>query len=173
MLVLFFLTLIFLVQLLFITFAYGKLENFQKYIDLKFISILKTISISKLKKYSNRIYIVALNSLVSGIIISLNYLDDYPKTTSILFLLTILLYTFSISLKFNPDKETFEKHYLDDFIIALIVGTFFNFINELFSFYGKKENFNEWSLIYLIAFSILLVAHLKHYREEIEENGTL
>ena len=112
-------------------------------------------------------YIGAVNSLVSGTIIALIYLDNYPIISTILFLITILLYVFSLSLEYNPDNETFEKNYLNDFIVALVVGQFFNFINELFSFFGKQKSFDEWSLIYLIAFIILLIAHLK------EHNNTL
>ncbi len=164
---LFFLTLVFLIQLLFVVFAYGKFEDFKTNIDSKLIDILQKISVNQLKPYSNILYIGAVNSLVSGTIIALIYLDNYPIISTILFLITILLYVFSLSLKYNPDNETFEKNYLNDFIVALVVGQFFNFINELFSFFGKQKSFDEWSLIYLIAFIILLIAHLK------EHNNTL
>jgi len=159
-LVFFFLLLVFLIQLLFILFAYAILEDFKKNIDSKSIDILQKISVNKLKPYANILYIGAVNSLVSGTIMALIYLDNYPTTSTILFLITILLYIFSLSLKYNPDNETFEKNYLSDFIVALVIGLFFNFINELFSFFEKKESFDEWSLIYLIAFIILLVAYL-------------
>ena len=153
--------LIFLIQLFLILFAYGKMRDFQSYIDKKFINFLSILHIVQKQKNKDIVYNLAINSLVASVILSLSYLDQHSIISILILLISLCLYLFSIAQIIN-NIETFENKYLDEFIVALNVGLFFNFINELILTYDNCKDFDLWSIIFLIFFIGLLISKLKH-----------
>jgi len=161
--------LIFLIQLLLVLFTYGKMKEFHSNIDKKFINFLSWLRIEKIKKYSNEIYNFAINSFVSGVVLNLIYLDKYPIACIIILFITLIFYLVSISLIENINIKTLENKYLDEFIIALNVGVFFNFLNEAILTVYDNKSFDIWSIIFLVCFIVLLIFKIKHKKTLKEE----
>jgi len=154
--------LIFLIQLLLVLFAYGKMQYFQNYIDKKFINYLSIFCVVKKNKNKDIIYNLAINTLVASVVLSLSYLDEHSILSTLILFISLCFYLFSIAQIINININTFENKYLDEFIIALNIGLFFNFINELILAYDNCKDFDFWSIIFLVCFIILLGFKLKH-----------
>ncbi|KIM11828.1 MAG: hypothetical protein KU37_02940 [Sulfuricurvum sp. PC08-66] len=153
-------------KLFIILIAYALLKDFQKYIDKKFLVLLKIIAhkqiSKKLTKFSNPIYGFSVNALATSIVIGFQNINSNPMFANTIFFISLLMFIFSLSLKMDEDIEKFNQNYLDDILLAIIVGCLFGVIDDLRKFLYNQVELNEFNIIFLILFAFAAGINFKN-----------
>ncbi len=152
-------------KLIGILFAYSFLLDFQKMIDTKILSLMNIISNFKIskksKKYSKEIYIASVGLYSGGTIIGLLNLNNNTGYAYLIFFTSLLFYFFGLSLKFNKSKESFDKDYFNDFLIATTIGLFYIFIENIHKYIFYNEELNIFTFLFLIMFILIIIIKYK------------